>query len=93
MTEFSGIASTSVFGPKRLTTGRACPLCPGRSDINLFRYRECVVYFDPEIAHCALDLRVTEQELDGPQVACASVASNASIAPNDTYVFTAREGL
>jgi hypothetical protein len=54
-------------------TGRACLLCPGRSDINLFRYRECVVYFDPEIAHCALDLRVTEQELDGPQVACASV--------------------
>jgi hypothetical protein len=46
--------------------GRASPLCPGRSDINLFRYRERVIYLDPEIAHRALDLCVTEQELDGP---------------------------
>src|SRR5882762_7801251 len=57
----------------RSRSGRACPLCPGRSDINLFRYGECVVYLDPEIADSALDLRVAEQELDGPKVAGASV--------------------
>src|SRR5262249_1489638 len=30
--------------------GRACPLCPGTSDINLFCYRERIVDFDAEIA-------------------------------------------
>jgi hypothetical protein len=62
------------IGPERLMTeGRAWPLCPGRSDINLFRYGECVVYLDPEITDSALDLRVAEQELDSPKVAGASV--------------------
>ena len=42
-------------------------------DINLFRYRERVVYLDPKIAHRALDFRVTKQELDGPKVAGTSV--------------------
>ena len=41
------------------------------SDINLFRYCQSIVYFDPEISDRALDLRVTEQELDRPQVAGA----------------------
>jgi len=39
----------------------------------LFRYGEWVVYLDPEISDSALDLRVAEQELDGPKVAGASV--------------------
>src|SRR5262245_14500619 len=33
--------------------GRACPLCPGNSDVNLFRYGEGVVDLDAEIAHGA----------------------------------------
>jgi hypothetical protein len=41
-------------------TGRACPLCPGTSDLDLFRYGEGVVDLDTEIAHSALDLRVPE---------------------------------
>jgi hypothetical protein len=28
------------------TMGRACPLCPGISDVNLFRYRQGIVHFD-----------------------------------------------
>jgi hypothetical protein len=42
-------------------SGRACPLCPSISDIDLFRYRQGIVYFDPEISYCALDLGVTKQ--------------------------------
>jgi hypothetical protein len=41
--------------------GRACPLCPATSDINLFCYRERVVDLDAEITDRALDLVVTEQ--------------------------------
>jgi hypothetical protein len=42
--------------------GRACPLCPDDSDINLFGNRERVVHFDAEIADCAFDLGVAEQD-------------------------------
>jgi hypothetical protein len=41
--------------------GRACPLCPGISDINLFRYREGVIDLDTEITDRALDLGVPER--------------------------------
>jgi hypothetical protein len=53
--------------------GRACPLCPGDSDINLFGDRERVVNLDPEISDRAFDLGVAEQELDGSQIPRAAV--------------------
>jgi hypothetical protein len=46
--------------------GRACPLCPGISDINLFRYCQSVIDLDAEIPDRAFDLGMPEQELDGP---------------------------
>jgi hypothetical protein len=49
--------------------GRACPLCPGISDINLFRYRQGVIDLDAEIPDCAFDLGMPKQELDGPEIA------------------------
>src|SRR6476620_519439 len=54
-------------------SGRACPLCPGISDINLFCYGQSIVDLDTEISDSALDLSVAKQELDGAQVAGASV--------------------
>ena len=39
--------------------GRAGPLCPGTSDIDLFRY--CFVAVNPQVAHRAFDVRVAEQ--------------------------------
>ena len=54
-------------------SGRACPLCPGISDINLFRYCQGIIYFDAEISDSAFDLGVAEQKLDGPEIARASV--------------------
>src|SRR3984957_10674400 len=54
-------------GGKR--TGRGCPLCPGISDINLFRYCQGVIDLNAEISDRAFDLGAPEQELDSPQVA------------------------
>src|SRR3954453_22568069 len=53
--------------------GRACPLCPGTSGINLFRYCERVIDLDAKIPNRALDLGMSQQELNGPQVACPSI--------------------
>jgi hypothetical protein len=53
--------------------GRARPLCPGISDINLFRYCQCVIDLDAEIADGAFDLGMPQQELDGPEIAGASI--------------------
>src|SRR4051794_30422988 len=53
--------------------GRACPLCPSMSDINLFCYCQGVIDLDAEIPHGAFDLGVSEQKLDGPEVASPPV--------------------
>jgi len=53
--------------------GRACPLCPKGSDVNLFCYGKGVVDFDPEVPDCAFDLGVAQQELHRPQVARPAV--------------------
>jgi hypothetical protein len=53
--------------------GRAYPLCPGISDVDLFRYRQGVIYLDAEISDSAFYFRVTEQELHGSQVAGSTV--------------------
>jgi hypothetical protein len=67
----------------RSCSGRACPLCPGTSDINLFCYRERVVDLDTEIAYGALDFRVAEQELDGPKISRAPVIRVAFVLLNE----------
>jgi hypothetical protein len=54
-------------------SGRVCPLCPGISDIDLFRYRQSIVYFDPEISDRAFDLGVAKQKLDSSEIAGATV--------------------
>src|SRR5215471_13424375 len=53
--------------------GRAIPLCPGASDINLFGYGEGVVALNAQVAHRAHYFLVPQQKLDGPQVAGAAV--------------------
>src|SRR3954470_7703185 len=53
--------------------GRACPLGPGTSDINLLRYRERVIDLNAQISDGAFDLCVAEQELDGPKTAGAPI--------------------
>ena len=42
-------------------SGRACPLCPGISDINLFRYCQSIVYFDAKIPDRAFDFGMAKQ--------------------------------
>jgi hypothetical protein len=48
--------------------GRACPLCPGISDINLFRYCQSVIDLNAEISDRAFDFGMPEQKLDGPEI-------------------------
>ena len=42
-------------------------------DVNLLRNGDGVVHFDAEVPHRALDLAVTKQQLDCPEIACAPV--------------------
>jgi hypothetical protein len=42
----------------RTRMGRACPLCPGISDVDLFRYRKRIIDFDAEVSDGAFDFRV-----------------------------------
>jgi hypothetical protein len=58
-------------GPNGL--GRACLLCPGSSDVDLFRYGKGIIDLDSEVPDSTFDLGVTEQELHGPQITSTSV--------------------
>jgi len=49
--------------------GRSCLLCPGNSDINLFRYGKSIINLYAKVPDGALDLFVPEQELHGAQIA------------------------
>ena len=50
----------------RCWSGRACLLCPGISDVDLFRYCEGIIYLNAEVSDGAFNLGVAEQELHGP---------------------------
>jgi hypothetical protein len=43
--------------------GKACPLCPGISDVNLFSYRKRVIDLNTEVSDSAFDFGVPQQEL------------------------------
>ena len=43
--------------------GRAFPLCPGISDVNLFSYRKRVIDLNAEVSDGAFDFGMPEQEL------------------------------
>jgi hypothetical protein len=46
---------------------------PLRLDLNLLRNQKSIVYVNPNIPTSALNLRVAEQKLDGPEIAGPSV--------------------
>jgi hypothetical protein len=54
-------------------SGRECPLCPGTSDVDLFRYRDGIIHLNAKIFNRAFDLSVAEQELDSSQVASTPI--------------------
>jgi hypothetical protein len=58
---------------RQIYSGRAFPLCPCRSDINLFGNGEGVVDLNTKVSDGAFDLGVAEQELNSPQVAGAAI--------------------
>lgn len=54
-------------------TGRALPLCPGHLYVDLLSYCDGIIHLDAKVSHGALDLGVTEQQLNSPQIAGAPV--------------------
>jgi hypothetical protein len=50
----------------RERTGGAFLLCPGISDVDLFRYREGIIHLNAKVSDGAFDLGVAEQELHSP---------------------------
>ena len=52
----------------RFQSGRACPLSPGTSDVNLFRYCQGVINFDAQVSDRAFDLGMSKQKLNRPEV-------------------------
>jgi hypothetical protein len=77
-----GQRSVSLSGTRgRTETGKAWPLCPGPSDINLFCYRQGIINLDAEISDGALDLGVTEQDLHRPKIAGAPVNKRCLSSP------------
>jgi hypothetical protein len=73
------LASHVCYWPQicRCWTGRACPLCPGISDVDLFRYREGIIDLDagvivrtheePEQPSLRLHGHINEQQIfDNP---------------------------
>jgi hypothetical protein len=61
--------------------GRASPLCPGISDINLFRYCQGVIDLDAEIPDRAFDLGMPEQKLDSPEISRPPIDQGSFCAP------------
>ena len=45
---------------RRERLGRACLLCPGISDVDLFRYLQGIIYLNAEVSDGAFDLGVAE---------------------------------
>jgi hypothetical protein len=54
---------------RRNGTGGACLLCPGNSDVNLFRYGKGIIDLDAKVPDGAFDLCVPEEKLHGAQIA------------------------
>jgi hypothetical protein len=53
--------------------GGACLLCPGSSDVNLFRYGKGIIDLDAEVSDGAFNFGVAEQELHSSQITGAPV--------------------
>jgi hypothetical protein len=69
----AGADFRSWHKPARYKLGRACPLCPGGSDVDLFSYGKGIVDLDAEVSNRALDLGMAEEKLHRSEVACAPV--------------------
>ena len=53
----------------RSLIGQSASALPSGSDVDLLGDGESIIYLDAEISDGALDLRVPQEQLDGPQVA------------------------
>jgi hypothetical protein len=61
MATSSSVADVAFWPEPASRTGSARPLCPGVSDIHLFRYCEGVVDLNPKVSDCAFNLGMPER--------------------------------
>ena len=61
--------------------GQGVSALPLSSDVNLFRYCDSIIDLDAEISDGALNLGVTPQELNRPQITCPSIDQGGFRAP------------
>ena len=66
---------------RQIYSGRAFPLCPGSSDVDLFRYREGIIHLYAKVSDGAFDLGMAEQELHSPQIASSPVDQRRLCSP------------
>jgi hypothetical protein len=59
LTDHRKMRRGTLHGDKGM--GRACQLCLGISDINLFSYGQGIIHFDAQISDRAFDLGMPEQ--------------------------------
>jgi hypothetical protein len=64
---------TAYGATRRNGAGGACLLCPGSSDVNLFRYGKGIIDLDAEVPDGAFNFGVAEQELHSAQITGAAV--------------------
>jgi hypothetical protein len=73
MSVLAALHESGISTKRTKSVGQSMSALPGISDIDLLRYGERIIDFDPEIAHGAFHSRVPEQELHGTQIPGAAI--------------------
>ena len=64
----------SAIGTKlTIGFGQSMSALPGISDIDLLGYGERIINFDAEVAHCAFNFGMAQEQLDGSEITCSAI--------------------
>ena len=64
----------SAHGTKlTIDFGQSMSALPGISDIDLLGYGKCIINFDAEVAHCAFNFGMAQEQLDGSEITCPAI--------------------
>ena len=53
--------------------GQSMSALPRISDIDLLSYGKCIINFDAEVAHCAFNFGMAQEQLDGSEITCPAI--------------------
>src|SRR5688500_11037300 len=64
----------TAYGTKlTIDFGQSMSALPGISDIDLLGYGKCIINFDAEVAHCAFNFGMAQEQLDGSEITCPTI--------------------